>query len=188
YIFVDSVMTQKDNPPGYPSGNVWCDPTSCVRASYGVDPLIATNPVYAPVIRSGLTEIPSLVIACSVDDMFGTTNGIYSHTSTSATLYRGPAWERPASMELIYPDGSSANFQQDCGVQMQGGTSRNPRKTPKHSFRLKFKGDYGEGKLNYRLFPDSPVALFDTIQPDAGFNMCWNYGGTDTSNQTDQRQ
>ncbi|PYI83526.1 MAG: hypothetical protein DME26_14835, partial [Verrucomicrobia bacterium] len=188
YLFVDSVLTQPDSPAGYPIGNIWGDGTTGVRASYGMDAAIVNDPLYSRPIRAGLTELPTLVVASSIDNLFGPVNGIYSHTSASQTLYRGPAWERPASMELIYPDGSSHYLQIDCGVQIQGGTSRNPNKTPKHSLRLKFKGDYGSAKLDDRLFQDSAVTLFDTIQPDAGFNYCWNYGGTQTSNQQDQRQ
>jgi hypothetical protein len=70
------------------------------------------------------------------------------------------------------PDGSTA-FQIDCGLRIQGGMNRVPEKSPKHSFRLVFKQQYGAGKLRYAVFPDSPVNKFDTLVLRADFNNSW---------------
>ena len=40
-------------------------------------------------------------------------------------------------------------------MRIQGGSSRNPD-IPKHSFSLRFRKEYGEGKLEYPLFKNSP--------------------------------
>ena len=68
-------------------------------------------------------------------------------------------------MELIYPDGTPG-LQADCGLQMQGGASRLPERTPKHSFRVDFKSGYGPKELDYQVFGDSPVASFKTLVLD----------------------
>src|SRR5262249_700426 len=47
------------------------------------------------------------------------------------------------------------------------------------------KGDYGQGKFDFPMFPDSPVTSFDTFVLDGGINFWWNYVGG--SNPTDQR-
>ncbi|HWI56019.1 MAG TPA: lamin tail domain-containing protein, partial [Bacillota bacterium] len=61
----------------------------------------------------------------------------------------------------------------NCGMEMQGNASRDNARTPKHSFRLKFKGDYGPTKLRYSWFP-GPVDEFDTIVLRAsGFADAW---------------
>jgi hypothetical protein len=40
--------------------------------------------------------------------------------------------------------------------------------TPKRSFRLVFRNEYGPSKLDYPLFPDAPVSRFDNIVLRAG--------------------
>src|SRR5204862_524247 len=117
-----------------------------------------TNALYSNVIRQALVDIPTVSIASAIDGVFGPVNGIYNHPSS-----RGPGWERPSSMEIIYPDGSSSGVQINCGLQIQGGSSRDPSKNPKHSFRLQFKGEYGSSKLHWPLYPDTSVDDFDTV-------------------------
>lgn len=181
YFFIEDIVNQPANPPGYPTGNSWTG----ARSYYPMDPLVVTNEAYSNVVRSCLTEIPTLSIVSSIDNLFGPVNGIYTHTSTSSTQYRGPGWERACSAELILPDGSTG-FRIDCGVQIQGGSSRDPNKTPKHSFRLNFKSAYSFSKLDYQLFEDSPVKKFNTVVMDAGINYWWNYNGG--LSPADQRQ
>ena len=45
-----------------------------------------------------------------------------------------------------------------------------PTATPKHSFRLAFRADYGASKLDYPLFADSDENSFDTVVLRAQFN------------------
>src|SRR5207253_1741429 len=80
-------------------------------------------------------------------------------------------WERPCSVEYFSNDGK--DFQINAGIQVQGNAARDPQKNPKHPFRLVFKGDYGPGKLSYKIFPDSPVDTFDTLVMRADFNVSW---------------
>ena len=64
--------------------------------------------------------------------MFDPASGIYANA-----YQQGKDWERPASLELINPDGT-AGFQIDAGLRIRGGYSRSGD-NPKHAFRLFFR-------------------------------------------------
>src|SRR5437773_3623497 len=166
YLFLDQVIRQPNNPSGFPS--VWIDTQGrSWTADYEMDPEITTDPQYSGLMKDALTSLPSLSLVTKPQDMFDNSTGIYPKSQA-----RGPSWERPASAELIFADGSDG-FQIDCGVQTQGNSARDPQKTPKHALRLVFKGDYGPTKLRFPLFPDSPVSTFDTLTLRADFNTSW---------------
>ncbi len=85
----------------------------------------------------------------------------------------GIEWERPASIELIHPDGKKG-FQINCGVRIRGGWSSHGD-NPKHAFRFFFRKEYGSGKLNYPLFDDEGVKEFDKIDLRTSQNYSWSY-------------
>ncbi|YCM43034.1 CotH kinase family protein [Verrucomicrobiaceae bacterium 227] len=165
YVFLDDVLTQADNPPGYPTGT-----------DFGMDPDVVNNPAYSGTIKDDLKSIPSLSLSMPISSLFGG-SGIYTNSNQS-----GVAWERPGSVEFIYPDGSP-DKQVNCGVRMQGGVGRNSS-FPKHSFRLLFKRQYGDTKLRFPLFRDATedaggaVETFDSIILRSGFNNTWHRGST----------
>jgi len=161
YIFLDHVPSQPADPDGFPSnwGNA---PT----ADYAMDQQIVAGPSHSGLIRSSLSEIPSVSLITDVSDVFGP-DGIYSNS-----LRHGDEWERFASLELIYPDGREG-FQVNCGVRIIGGASRQPEKTPKHSFRIVFKERYGPKKLDFRLFADGQVTKFDTLILRSNLTHSW---------------
>ena len=101
-----------------------------------------------------------------IRDSFGS-RGIYVNSQAE-----GVGWERPASVELFDPQGGEEGFQVNCGIRIQGGSSRSPN-FPKHSFRLLFKSDYGRPRLKYKLFDESPVDCFDTLVLRANYNNSW---------------
>jgi hypothetical protein len=163
YIFLDQVLTQPNNPPGFPVG-----PTafSGYPSDYEMDPEIVNAPEYKNEMKAALQALPIISIAIRPYDMWDAQNGIYTHP-----LSRGPAWERPCSIEFWTQDGK--DFQENAGIQMQGNAAREPIKTPKHPMRVVFKGDYGKSKLNFKMFPDSPLEEFDTLILRADFNNQW---------------
>ena len=181
YLFVEDIVRQPNNPAGYPTGYVWTPTPGEVAtgtlADYQMDRAIVNDVQYSNAVRTGLVAIPTMSVMTPVDNLFGPVNGLYTH-SVDHTL------EVPASMELIYPDGTPG-LQADCGLQMQGGASRMPERTPKHSFRVDFKSGYGPSSLSYQVFGDSPVTSFKTLVMDAGYNFWWHYGGA--VNPDDQR-
>ena len=153
YIFIDDVRSQQNRAP---KNAHW---------STAMDPGVVESPVYRDRIAGALQAIPSLSLVTSHEDMFGP-DGIYRHPTE-----KGRAWERRASLELLRP--GKREFQVNCGVRITGGRSREPRATPKHSFRVAFRRKYGPGKLRRRLFPDSPVDRYDSLVLRAGFNHSW---------------
>ena len=163
YIFLEDVIRQPNNPPGFPVGPAVF---TGYPSDYEMDPEVVNDPAYAPIIKSALAALPVMSVVMKVDDMFGASNGIYTHP-----LNRGAAWEKPCSLEFIQQDGSG--FQVNAGIQIQGNAARDPQKNPKHPLRVVFKGDYGPKSLNYRMFPDSPVTKFDTLILRADFNYSW---------------
>ena len=180
-FFVNDTLHQTNNPPGYPTGYAWTptpgEVASGTLADYLMDPAIVNDPQYTNDARTGITDIPTISIMTSEDDMFGPVNGLYTH---SATHHAKVA----ASMELIYPKGGGG-IQADCGIQMQGGACREPEKTPKHCFRVDFKSGFGPKELDYEVYTNSPVESFKTLVLTAGYNYCWTYGGS--GSPTDQR-
>ncbi|MEX2382703.1 MAG: CotH kinase family protein [Opitutales bacterium] len=84
---------------------------------------------------------------------------------------RGREWERPVSAEWIFPDGKSG-FSVSAGIRVHGSSWMRPklRSDSKFSFRLYFRGAYGEKRLEYPLFGDSKVTSFDKLVLRAGHN------------------
>ncbi|MCH8923715.1 MAG: chitobiase/beta-hexosaminidase C-terminal domain-containing protein, partial [Planctomycetes bacterium] len=175
YIFLDDVLNQSSTPPdGFPAtwGGTFTD--------WGLDQdpasikLIAGDANFTldearEVIADSLLALPTMSLVMDIDDIFGSSRGIYANTQGG-----GMAWERPTSVELIEPDGTTA-FQTNAGIRIQGFTSRDPNRNPKHSLRLVFRKQYGDAKLNYPFFDDSPVEKFDTLVLRSNSQDAWVY-------------
>lgn len=170
YIFPNSVVTQT-RPPGYPTS--WGDEPN---ADYDVDPDIAQSPTYSQRFLEGLRELPTLSVTSDRDLIFGP-QGIYSNTMNE-TL------EVPCSAEYFQPNATSdevndlEGFQVDCGIRIQGGSSRIPDRAIKHSMSLRFREQYGPGKLDFPLFAGAPVESFDSVHLRAMYNNSWIHGST----------
>ncbi len=139
-----------------------------VPADYGMDPEVTGDPRSAGRLPADLRALPSVSLLMDPSDLFGqppdfgSAPGIYARP-----LEQGDAWERPVSVELLEDDGGPG-FQVDAGIRIAGDWSRRPDVTPKHSFSLRFRSDYGPGRLEYPLFAGSSVASFDTLRLRAG--------------------
>jgi CotH kinase protein len=131
-----------------------------------MDPRVVDDPAYRDRLRDAFKSLPIVSLVCGRDGLFGR-RGLYLNT-----MPRGEQSEQACSAEMILPDGGTA-FQIDCGVRIQGGMNRIPARSPKHSFRLVFRQQYGAGKLHYAVFPDSPVEKFDTLVLRADYNNSW---------------
>jgi hypothetical protein len=167
YIFLDQVQRQSTNV-NYAGGS---------SGNYTLSTSITQNPLYRDTFKTDLLGIPTLSIVMKWEDIFGV-NGVYSNPGAE-----GVAWERPCSLEYMRPDGEKG-FHVNCGIRIQGGVSRSA--IPKHGFRVLFKNIYGPGKLDYDLYPDSPVKEFDTLTLHGGFNDHWLWVGAAATMQRDQ--
>ncbi|YCM43060.1 lamin tail domain-containing protein [Verrucomicrobiaceae bacterium 227] len=166
YFFPEDIRTQYANgsaPAGWPSGSV-----NGQVFNYGMDPNI-TGPVGAAAMVDALTAIPSLSLVTDLDNLVNATTGIYTHAGN-----HGKSWERPASLELVNPDGSVEQFQVECGVRIRGGASRSGG-NPKHAFRFFFRSEYGDSKLEYPLFGTEGTTTFDKLDIRTAQNYSWSF-------------
>ena len=122
---------------------------------------------FAGQLDAALKAIPSISVVMEMEDLFGTTRGIYSNSTRS-----GAEWERPTSVEMIDPSGAPG-FQIDAGIRIQGDNVRNLDNSKKQSFRLEFREEYGPTKLRYPLFGDGAANSFDTIILRGQYNDGW---------------
>lgn len=168
YLFVADIVTQSANgqpPAGWPSGRV-----NGQILDYGMDPDIVNSTRYAGLIDDALLAIPSISLVTDLKNLFDPSTGIYTHASAD-----GEAWERPASIELIHPDGAPG-FQINAGVRIRGGYSRSGD-NPKHAFRLFFRSAYGQKSLDYPLFDTEGVRSFRKVDLRTDQNYSWSFGG-----------
>ncbi|MHC4323243.1 MAG: lamin tail domain-containing protein, partial [Planctomycetota bacterium] len=160
YFFGDDVIQQPVHPEGFP------DRWGSRNADYEMDPDIVYNTRYHDNLKNTLTSIPTMSIVMNKDDMFGI-EGVYSNPHEEK--------EKPASVELIYPDDTQDGFQINCGIKIIGGASRSM--SSKNSFRLLFKGIYGPTKLRFPLFGPDAASEFNTIVLRSSFNDGYGWSG-----------
>jgi hypothetical protein len=169
YIFTADVKLQSSTgvaPAGWPTG-----PINGQVLDYGMDPDIVNNATWGPQIETALKSIPTISIVTDLDNLFDSATGIYVNPGND-----GRDWEREASVELINPDGTTG-FQIDAGLRVRGGYSRSTD-NPKHAFRLIFRGEYGDAKLEYPLFGAGGMDVFDKIDLRCSQNYSWSFDGS----------
>ncbi|MDF7799319.1 lamin tail domain-containing protein [Pontiellaceae bacterium B1224] len=160
YIFVDDVASQSKTT----------DSINGQSLEFGMDQDVvnttytdASNQVVT--VQDALKAIPTISITSDYDNLYSPASGIYVNP-----LQR---WEVPASAELINPDGSQG-FHINAGLRIRGGASRRPAR-PKHSFRLFFRDEYGEGKLEFPMFGTEGVGEFKKMDLRTAQNYNWAY-------------
>ena len=167
YLFLDDVILQSPDgstPPGWPSD--WGENLM----DYGMDPNVVNYPPYNGTIKDALKAIPSFSVVTALSNLFDSATGIYANAAED-----GIAWERPASVELVRPDGK-AGFQADAGLRIRGGFSRDPL-DPKHSLRFIFRSEYGHSKLRYELFGPEGNDTIDKFDLRTSQDGSWAFDG-----------
>jgi len=170
FFFLADVIRQ--SPTGASPGQGW--PTGSVNGqaiNYGMDPDVVNDPRYKDLMDDALLAIPSISLVTDPAHLFDSQMGIYVH----AERY-GDDWERPVSVELIYPD-ETQGFQIDAGLRIRGGYSRT-ESNPKHALRLFFRSRYGSPRLEYPLFGDEGVDEFEGIDLRTSQNYSWAFDGS----------
>jgi len=182
YLFLEDVIHQPNDPEGYPAE--W-GPYTAIEgtaiADYEMDPELMQDSAFAATVIEGLKSIPTMSLVTDIGYLFShstdpDTGGIYIYTGPPLDRVvdgLGKGWERPASIEYFDAEGVES-FQVNCGVRLQGGHSRRPEKSPKHSFRLVFRSEYGPSRLDFPIFQDEgAVTRFNTLILRAGFGLSW---------------
>ena len=167
YIFIEDVVQQPTDPPGWPSD--WGFDSQVgqnVASDYEMDPRVVNdaNGLGVYTVQEALLDIPTVAISMNQADITGGTGGVLTNP-------RG-RFERECSIEYILPDGTTG-FQEDCKIETQGNSSRTPYRMQKHSMRLTFSSTVGIPKLEYPLFPESDVDEFNKLVLRACFTDSW---------------
>ncbi len=165
YLFLNDVINQPNNPPGFPSqwGNYEAI-NGTAKGDYEMDPEITEDPKYSGKLIESLQAIPTISLVTKTDNLFSKTydpetGGIYIFPGAPDREI-GKGWEREASIELIDTDGIQ-QFQENCIIEIHGGHSRRAEKSPKHSFRVSFKSSQGNSKLRFPLFGENATDEFE---------------------------
>jgi len=159
YLFTADIVQQPSNPAGWPANG------SVDNAmDYAMNPTTGTAAA-----QSSLTAIPSISIVTDQANLTNPSTGIYVNAQRS-----GIDWERPASVELIDPSGAEPGFEINAGVRIRGGGSRSSS-NPKHSLRLYFRDDYGDGSLDYDVFGPDGLGTFESFGLATGQNGSWQF-------------
>ncbi len=104
-------------------------------------------------------QLPVMSLIVAPGDMWGAEKGIYTNFEG-----QGIEWERPVDVTYIDKD-RSLGFHISAGVRIHGHGSRF---FDKKSFRLYFRQEYGESRLEYPLFADSDVHSFKRLVLNGG--------------------
>ncbi|MEM7386553.1 MAG: chitobiase/beta-hexosaminidase C-terminal domain-containing protein, partial [Verrucomicrobiota bacterium] len=127
---------------------------------------ISSGLAYRETFMADVTEtLPVMSLNVDFSGFFGPI-GIYERASE----LEGPNAEIPVSVEYFTPGKPDQSFQVNAGIRIHGG---NARSHPKKPLRLFFRGEYGPRRLEYPLFPGSPVNRFDQLVLRAGGHDGW---------------
>lgn len=174
--------TTDASEPTATTGSVYTGPlpiteTTLIRAVTFVPnkvPSVTVTHSYLMNMPASVTSLPVLSLVTDTNNLFGPT-GIME-ISPRNTIYRGLAWERPVHAEFIRSE-DNGGFALDAGLRVQGGNYIRQRydynlggNFGKYSYRLYFRGDYGQTRLEYPMFPDVPFDEFEKISLRAGMN------------------
>ena len=167
YLFPASVAAQK-RPTSV--GTTW---PGGAPADFGVDARVVSGAIPGYGFTNALASLPTLSLVLPEADIFGPT-GLYANPGG-----REDAWEREASLEWIHPDGRQG-FHRRAGLRIHGNVTRDKGFTPKHSFGVVFRSDYGSSRLDVPLFPDTPARGFNRLVLRAGSTDTWPVAEWDT--------
>ncbi|MGJ8697929.1 MAG: lamin tail domain-containing protein [Verrucomicrobiaceae bacterium] len=176
YIFVDDVTQQPTDPAGWAEN--WSNDSTVglVPSDYEMDPRVVNDVAGLRdadhTMRAALLDIPS--VSVTMEQLDFVASEAQKQAGASLSLYGTPRsrFEKICSVEYLLPNGTKG-FQEDCKIETHGNSSRTPNRMQKHSLRLTFSSTVGIPKLNYDLFPDSPVNSFNKLVLRACFTDSW---------------
>lgn len=162
---LNSAFLQQTQPAGW--GNLSSgDYNMDTRVSKSTASATGLTGTTAQNMLKGLRDIPTISIAMNRADFSGP-SGIYTNSGNGGLEYECSAEYIPSVND------TRDDWQINCGIKVQGGASRNPSASPKHSMNFRFRNEYGAGRLREALFPESEVEEFNSITLRAGYNNSW---------------
>ncbi len=108
--------------------------------------------------------LETITIVTTPENLWDHYSGIYATgpKAEAAFPYNGAnyynRWEREATVSFFDKNGSG--FSEYCGIRIFGGLSR---ALPKKSFAVFFRSSYGNGQLNYQLFEDDDLSVYEAF-------------------------
>jgi len=127
--------------------------TAVIRAACFEDGKLPGDTVTASYIINEGHTLPVLGLAAEPDELFGS-GGIYINYKTEAEI--------PCNLKLFEESGS---FSIDCGLKMHGHTGL---EYPKKSFKVNFRGRYGDDVLSYPVYGEDGPQIYDSLCVRAG--------------------
>lgn len=151
------------NSPLFKDSIVITKPTVVRSFAEGDSITLPSNVATASFLIGVNHDLPVINISLNPNDMYGHTNGIYADGPgyggdfpyQNANFWKN--WTKKAHMELF--DGEKM-FSSDCGLKIFGAFSR---ALPKKSFRIKFRGEFGEAKVNYDFFDNGQYLEWEDL-------------------------
>ena len=167
YIFPNDVLTQNTVDAvskGWPNTTV-----AGQNFDYGMDSAIVVG--HEAEVKTALQAIPTVSVVMDITSLTDPTCGIFVESQ-----FRGRAFERNCSVELINDDGSlGGNFQIEAGIRSRGGFSRSDG-NPKHSWHLYFRNDPGYGgRLRYPIYGAAGTSRFEQLDLATANNYSWSF-------------
>lgn len=135
------------NSPLY-TGPIRLSATTVVRAASFENGKLPSDVVTAAYIINENHTLPVISVAVEPDDMFGGA-GIHTNYHTEKEI--------PCNVKLF--DGTQG-FSIDCGIKMFGHMGLT---NPKKSFKINFRGRYGEDFLTYPVYGEDAPQYFDSL-------------------------
>lgn len=182
------------NSTAAPSDSNVAKPTvirAACKSDDGIYSKTVTN-TYFIGVRFSYYNAAVLSITVAEDDLFDYDTGIYTKGkyydvwktenpgtadywgTTGNYSQRGKEWEKDCHIEFFETDKTLA-FSQDCGIRIQGGTSRT---NIQKSFRFFARDEYGNNRFEYPIFNDTDT---DANKPDEYKTFVVRNGGNDVS-------
>ncbi|HPR18426.1 MAG TPA: CotH kinase family protein, partial [Candidatus Cloacimonadota bacterium] len=141
------------------------DTTHVIRAKvFGPNSVPSTTITHTYFIDRDFT-MPVISLATTPANFFDWETGIYVMGPNAASYppYYGANfwqdWEKPVHVEMFSATGNR-KFQIDAGVKIHGRWSR---RFDQRSLALFFRSQYGEGSLNYQVFPEKDIDEFECL-------------------------
>ncbi len=151
YTLDGSIPTEKSKQYTQP---LTLKSTTSVRVVCIEDGKLPSDVVTAVYIINENHTLPVVSLVAEPKSLFGS-SGIYTNYN----------WDKEVRCNLKLFETNGDSFTIDCGVKMHGHTGL---KSPKKSFKVNFRGRYGEDVLTYPVYGEDGPDVYDSLIIRAG--------------------